>query len=227
MHRRFLMLLLFGLTLGGLQAFAQSAAAPLTGYSADALYNQANAYARAGKPGFAVLNYERAALLSPGDADINANLQSVRAAARVAAQPLNLFARVVLAVNPTLAAWTGVLGMILAGMRLVTSGSNARIRRALSGGALLGVALMMLSAGNAALLWPRLHDAVVLVDQTAAHVAPAAMADTVFVLPEAETVRLGAEHGDFVLVRTRAGQSGWVTREQLGAVIPQDGDAPR
>ena len=33
-----------------------------------------NSYARAGKPGLAVLNYERAALLAPDDPDINANL---------------------------------------------------------------------------------------------------------------------------------------------------------
>src|SRR3982074_279247 len=42
------------------------------GYSAPALYNLANAYARAGKPGLAVLNYERAKLLDPSDPDVAA-----------------------------------------------------------------------------------------------------------------------------------------------------------
>src|SRR6202161_2860169 len=51
-------------------------------YSADGLYNLANSYARAGKPGLAVLNYERAALLAPDDPDINANLAYVRTAAQ-------------------------------------------------------------------------------------------------------------------------------------------------
>ena len=53
-------------------------------YSADGLYNLANSYARAGKPGLAVLNYERAALLAPDDPDINANLEYVRTSAHVA-----------------------------------------------------------------------------------------------------------------------------------------------
>ncbi len=56
------------------------------GYSAAALYNQGNAYARAGKPGLAVLNYERAALLAPDDPDIAANLQYVQRAAHIAAE---------------------------------------------------------------------------------------------------------------------------------------------
>jgi hypothetical protein len=46
------------------------------------------------------------------------------------------------------------------------------------------------------------------------------MGDTAFVLPEAETVTMTAEHEDFVLIRTRGGLSGWVARASLGAVVP-------
>ena len=59
-------------------AAGQVCAAPTEpGYSADGLYNLANSYARAGKPGLAVLNYERADLLKPNDPDIEANLRYV------------------------------------------------------------------------------------------------------------------------------------------------------
>jgi SH3-like domain-containing protein len=46
------------------------------------------------------------------------------------------------------------------------------------------------------------------------------MGDTAFVLPEAETVTVTAEHEDFILIRTRNGLSGWVARANLGAVVP-------
>ena len=65
-------------------ALALSAAAPShaasapEGYSAPALYNLGNAYARTGKPGLAVLNYERARLLDPSDPDLETNLRHVR-----------------------------------------------------------------------------------------------------------------------------------------------------
>src|SRR6266852_5690075 len=85
-------------------------------FSADGLYNLANSYARAGKPGLAVLNYERAWLLAPDDADINANLDYVRASAHVPMEPRTRFARIARAVKPTLAAWIGVLGIALVGV---------------------------------------------------------------------------------------------------------------
>ena len=56
------------------QSVAVPPAPAQAGYSAATLYNYANAFARAGKPGFAVLNYERARLLDPSDPDIDANL---------------------------------------------------------------------------------------------------------------------------------------------------------
>ncbi len=59
------------------------------GYSAAALYNLANAYARAGKPGLAVLNYERAKLLDPQDPDIDANLAARPRRIRIAAGACN------------------------------------------------------------------------------------------------------------------------------------------
>src|ERR1700689_959028 len=98
------------------QAFAQPSPPP---YSADGLYNLANSYARAGKPGLAVLSYERAALLAPDDPDINANLAYVRASAHLSMKPRSRFARLVQTISPTLVAWLGVLGIALVGMGLV------------------------------------------------------------------------------------------------------------
>ena len=190
-------------------------------YSADGLYNLANSYARAGKPGLAVLNYERAALLAPDDADINANLEYVRASAHVPAEPRNRFARIAQVVRPSLAAWVGVLGIALVGVGLlVTKRIGRRFRWMRAGSTLLGVALIALTVSNAVLLWPRMHEAVVLINQTPARVSPVPMGDTAFVLREAETVTMTAEHEDFVLIRTRGGLSGWVARASLGAVVP-------
>jgi hypothetical protein len=189
-------------------------------YSADGLYNLGNAYARAGQPGLAVLNYERAALLAPGDPDINANLQYVRASAHVPAEPRNRFARIAQAASPPLAAWIGVLGIALVGAGLLARKVARRFRWLRAGGMLIGVALIALAASNAMLLWPRMHEAVVLINQTPARVSPVPMGDTAFVLREAETVTMTAEHEEFVLIRTRGGLSGWVARANVGAVVP-------
>jgi hypothetical protein len=189
-------------------------------YSAAGLYNLGNSFARAGKPGLAVLNYERAALLAPGDADLNANLEYVRASAHVVSEPHNRFDRLARAVDPTLAAWLGVLGIALVGAGLLAQKMTPRFRWLRAVGVLLGITLIALTVSNAVLLWPRMHAAVILVKDTPALVSPVPMGDTAFVLPEAETVTMTAEHEDFVLIRTRGGQSGWVARANLGAVVP-------
>jgi hypothetical protein len=198
---------------------SQASQPPRPQYSADGLYNLANSYARAGQPGLAVLNYERAALLAPDDPDINANMEYVRALAQVPTTPRNRFARIAQAASPTLAAWMGVLGIALLGVGLLARRIAPRLRWLRGGVFLLGVALIALTASNAILLWPRMHEAVVLINQTPARVSPVPMGDTAFVLREAETVTMTAEHEDFVLIRTRGGLSGWVARANVAAVV--------
>jgi len=188
-------------------------------YSADGLYNLANSYARAGKPGLAVLNYERAALLAPGDPDINANLEYVRASAHVPVAPPSRIARIARSFTPAWAAWLGVFGIAFVGVGLLVGRMTRKYRVLRVCGSLLGVAMIALAVSNAVLLWPRLHEAVVLVNQTPARVSPVPMGDIAFVLAEADTVTMTAEHENFVLVRNRSGLSGWVSRASLGAVV--------
>lgn len=201
-------------------ALALASQAPQPRYSADGLYNLANSYARAGKPGLAVLNYERAALLAPNDADIRANLEFVRASAHVPPEPRGRLARIALAASPAEAAWIGVLGIALVGAGLLARRTVRRFRWIGACSSLLGVALITVTVSNATLLWPRMREAVVLINQTPARVSPVPMGDTAFVLPEAETVTITAEHEDFLLIRSRAGLSGWVARANIGAVVP-------
>jgi tetratricopeptide (TPR) repeat protein len=201
----------------------QSSAPPLSSapkYSADALYNLANSYARAGKPGMAVLNYERAMLLAPNDPDIAANLGYVRASKHLPAEPLSRFAPIGQVMSPTSAAWLAVVGIILIGSALLTRHMARHLRWPRAVALLLGAVSLAVTASQAMLLWPHLHEAVVLTNQTPALVSPVPMADTAFVLPEAETVTMAAKHDDYILVRTRAGLSGWVNRASLGAVVP-------
>jgi hypothetical protein len=213
-------MLIAALVLWAGQALAEPSQPP---YSADALYNQANAYARAGKPGLAVLSYERATLLAPDDPDIKANLAYVRASAQVLVKPQSRYAPLGEATNSAAAAWLGVLGIALVGTGLIVRRAARRLLWIPGGVLLLGVALIALTTCNAILLWPRMHEAVVLVDQTPARVSPAPMADTAFVLREAESVTMAAEHEGFMLIRTGGGLSGWVSSANLGAVVPSDG----
>jgi hypothetical protein len=211
--------LIVGLSLAAWQARAQAAQA---GYSAAGLYNAGNAYARAGKPGMAVLNYERASLLAPNDPDIEANLRLVREPLRLPSESRYALARVVPRGDPTLLAWSGLTGLLIVGVSLLAGQIYPRHRFVRHAATVIGIAMIGLTAANGVLLWPKLHEAVVVTSNTAVRVSPAPMGDPLFVLTEAETVKMSAEHEGFVLVQTHAGRTGWAARAGLAPVIPSE-----
>jgi hypothetical protein len=204
-----------------LACHTHAAAAEQQGYSASELYNSANAYARAGKPGLAVLNYERASLLAPDDPDVDANLRFVRESAHVAAEPRRWIDPLVTVARPAVVAWLGVAGVVMIAAALLAGLRTPRHRRTRRAATVVGAALVAFTVGNGMVLWPKLHEAVILTAATPARASPVPMGDPLFVLAEADTVKITAEHDDFALVRTRAGRTGWVSRANLAAVVPR------
>jgi hypothetical protein len=193
------------------------------GYSAPALYNLANAYARAGQPGLAVLNYERARLLDPNDPDIEANLRHVREAIALAPESRSAFDRIAGALSPRIMAWLGVLGLLLAGGCALARRVYPGHRRKLLLATLTGISLLAATLANAVALWPLMHEAVVVTHTVPVRVSPVSIEEPLFVLPEATIVRVGAEHEGFVLVRIKGGRSGWVPSASLAPIVPKQG----
>ena len=209
-------------------AVAGSDAPPVatpSSYSATSLYNLGNSYARAGKPGLAVLNYERASLLAPSDPDIEANLRYVREGAHLPVEPRSTWQRVVTVGSPTLWSLLGVLGVLLLGCALLAGERYPAHRWKRRVAALVGFVLLGATAGNAVVLWPTLHAAVIVTAATPVQVSPVPMGDQLFTLPEGEIVTIAAEHEDFVLVQTATGRKGWVARVNLVAVVPRHAGA--
>ena len=218
----FVMSMIF-LVLFGLVSYAAPApaSAPVpAGYSAAALYNTANAYALAGKPGLAVLNYERAKLLAPNDPDIDANLRHVRETAGLPPESRSRFDRLMEFSSPAILAWVGVLGLLMAGVSALLRVRAKAHRGKLIAAMLAGFCLLSLSAGNAVALWPLMHEAVVTVHSAQVRVSPVTTDAPLFELPEATRVTLRAGHDDFVLIQTAAGRTGWTQRANLVPIVP-------
>ena len=193
-------------------------------YSAVALFNQGNAYARDGKSGLAILNYERAQLLAPNDADIAANLHFVRAKAALPDVSGNWLTRSLTYIRPNTMAWLGGLGLVLAGLGIVLARLNSRRRLAFRFVTLAGALLVAGAIGSAITMWPRVSQAVVVVGEAPVRTSPVRAAESIFKLREGETVTVCAEHQDFALVKTAAGRSGWVELGDLTRVVPPSGN---
>jgi hypothetical protein len=199
-------------------------------YSAPALYNLANAYARAGKPGLAVLNYERARLLEPNDPDLDANLRHVREAVGLPPVSRNRFERMAGIASPRVLAWVGVLGLLITGVSTLARWLYPRHRGKLLAATLVGICLLGATVGSGVALWPIMHEAVVVTQTAPVRVSPVPIEEPLFVLPEASIVRMLGEHDGFVLIRTEAGRTGWAQRSNLAPTVPtriaSDNDSP-
>jgi hypothetical protein len=210
--------LLFCLLLGSARVHSESEP---VGYSAAGLYNLANSYARAGKPGMAILNYERASLLAPGDPDIQANLRFVRASAHLPAETPDTLDRIAKIASPFWMSWLGVLGLLIVGASLILAQLSSRHRLARGAATLLGVTMIGLTFCSALALGSRLHEGVVIAAATPVRVSPVPMGDPLFSLPEGEKVKITAEHEGFDLIETRAGRAGWISNSNLAPLVPR------
>jgi hypothetical protein len=205
----------------GVSSQAAPADAQPAGFSAPALYNLGNAYARSGKPGLAVLNFERARLLNPDDPDLEANLRHVREGAGLPEVPRSRFERMAGSLNPRILAWVGVFGLLLVGLSTWARVGQKSHRGKLLAAALFGTALLGVSIANAVALWPIMHEAVVITGATPVRVSPVTTEEPLFVLPEAVIVAMHGEHEGFILVQTEAGRSGWVPAANLARIVPR------
>lgn len=197
-----------------------STSAP-SSYSASALFNLANAYARAGKPGLAVLNYERAKLLDPNDADIESNLRYVREASGLPTQPPAGLDRLPRIASPQILSWIGVLGLLIAGVSSFAREAYPAHRGKFLASALIGFCALGVTLGCAVSVWPTLHEAVIVGHSIPVRVSPTLIEEPLFVLPEAEIVRVNGEHDGFMLVKTRNGRAGWAPSSNLAPIVPK------
>jgi hypothetical protein len=227
MNRRKLLVVSLGAAILGVAAIGDASWAEAVDrpvmpsvYSAPALYDLGNFYARAGRPAMAVLNYERARILAPTDPDIQKNLSHVRESAGLSAPHIGWLSQHDRLANPNTLYWIGVLGLTLTGSTLLLLRARSKHRTLLAGGVVIGSLLMALSLGDAIATASTLHECVVMA-ATPAHTSPASAVAGLFTVPLAEVVTVLDEHQGFMLIRDTQGREGWVASTDLASVIPR------
>ena len=215
---------LLTLAIGAGIAHAATGVAPQmsAGYSAPRLFDLANAYVRDGKPGMAILNYERARLLAPNDPDIHANLSLARTRSGLPPITDTWFERQATSLaSPNTLFWLGCIGLLMVGASLLLARQYPRRRLALRACTAAGFALMAVTLCNALAIWPTMNEAVVIARATPARVAPVSMADSLMTLREGEILTADSEVRDYTLVHTDSGRTGWVASADIAPVVPR------
>jgi tetratricopeptide (TPR) repeat protein len=200
------------------------------GVSPSLLYNLADSYAAAGQVGPAVLNYERALRLAPGDADIQGNLAQVRKDAGLYRDD-----------QPLLRRLAELLGadqwLMIAGCALLCSGISALFVTAATAGPGQGkrtllhwlmtgsLIVVLLTLPPAVFRYQDWKIGVVLAEDAHLVISPFADAAPAGDIKAGRLVRPEREHGDYLLVTTETGKSGWLAKESF-ALVTESTDMP-
>ena len=193
--------------------------------SANTYFNLGNAYLKAGKTGRAVLAYERARRLAPGDPDLRANLTFARPP-DTAPPPAPWWTRVLFPLagswsSDTLllaagCAWWLLMGLLAAGRFLPAA------RRATSRAALLAGAALVVLAASASwrLATVDLRPAAVVVapDEVAVRFEPSSGGTVYFQAKPGTTLRLLGMREGWAQVERDDGHRGWIERDAIDPV---------
>jgi len=190
-------------------------------------FNLGNAYFRMDRLGKAMLNYQRAARLLPGDPELEHNIDLVRARSRdeLSILPRPIWARwwgsFVDSVGLAALYWVGIIawlaGMGLLGWRLYTGNGTAGSRRVVTVLLIVGV---LAGGGSVATSMARSdHESAVVTSERADVLeGPSNGSRTVIVVHEALVVEVLGEIGQWAHVRLPNGVTGYVERETIDVV---------
>jgi tetratricopeptide (TPR) repeat protein len=203
------------------------------GYSAPLCFDLGNAELKAGHLGPALLNYERARYLAPGDADIDHNLQLARKQAGLDPDPYRWWQIVLRSID-----WTVWLGIILGALALLflailgTAFADAwarilrmapfPLRRFFKGVIFITIPVILFFAfvELSAYGFNARIEGVIVAKQAPLRLSPFDSADQTGTLPEGELVTVEQRHNDYFWVDDRSRQSGWVQQKALEPVLP-------
>jgi tetratricopeptide (TPR) repeat protein len=203
------------------------------GYSAPLCFDLANAEARAGHTGAALLNYERARYLAPGDADIDHNLQLARKQAGLEPNSYRWWQIALLSINWLV--WLGFMAACLLLIFLAVIGTAyapaisaatkipPRLLKNIFRGILFAGIPLCLLMGYVELSTVGFNDRIdgVIVANKAAtlRLSPFDSADGIGTIPEGELVTVEDRHNDYLRIEARDHHFGWVREKDIEPVI--------
>jgi tetratricopeptide (TPR) repeat protein len=191
------------------------------GYSAPLLFNMANAYYQKKEVGQAILNYERALYLDPGNGEIQSNLALARKDFGLASDPIPSWQQPfhMLSVN----GWTWLLSGAFGAfslMILLRGMGPSRFQGKAFKTVRAGAILFLLTGGVGLALQTRnLGRGVVTTDHANLRVSPFDSAASSMSIDDGKIVRMAKSYQDYIWVKGEDGQSGWIKKDAVEPVI--------
>ncbi len=185
------------------------------GYAPGVLYNLANSYALSGKPGKAILNYERALRLSPADSDIIGNLELIQKENGLFPPEPSTAEQFfqILSLNQ----WTTLipLALVLFTSYLLASMKYRFPRQRNIGMGIFCVLLLTLGTAGIFFRLQTFNPSVVVTADAKILLSPFASSAPIGTLPEGRLVYLQKKHGTFSYVTDEMDRQGWIDSSRI------------
>jgi len=195
------------------------------GYSAALCFNLANAEAKANHPGLAMLNYERARYLAPGDADINHNLQLARQQAGLDPNSYRWWEVLMRSINWTV--WLVLMVACLSLLLFAVVGTALKLpsptlRTTFRLIFFIGTPLLLIFCfvELACIGFNNRVEGVIIAPKAAnLLLSPIDGAEKIGTIPEGELVTVEGQHDKYFRIEARDHHFGWVQQQDIEPVI--------
>jgi len=203
------------------------------GYSAPLCFDLANAEARAGHTGEAILNYERARYLAPADRDIDHNLQLARKQAGLEPNSYRWWQIALRSIDWTV--WLAIMAACLLLIFLAVIGTAyapaiaaaikipLRLLKNIFRAILFAGIPVCLLMGYVELstvgLNNRIEGVIVAPKEAILRLSPFDSADSIGTIPEGELVTVEDRHNDYLRIEARDHHFGWIQEKEIEPVI--------
>jgi tetratricopeptide (TPR) repeat protein len=203
------------------------------GYSASLCFDLANAEARAGHPGLAMLNYERARYLDPTDSDIDHNLQLARKQAGLEPNSFRWWQIALLIIDWQVLLWFMVGCLLLVFLALIGTAYARELSAAwrIPQSVLRTVFRAIIFAGIPFCLLMgyvelatvgfnhRIEGVIVAPKEATLRLSPFESSDSTGTIPEGELVTVENRHNDYLRIEARDNHFGWIQEKDVEPVI--------
>lgn len=188
------------------------------GFSADLLYNLGNSFSQKGESGLAILQYLRALQLSPGDSDIQGNLDLTRKNSGLFEDIPTLKEKIFDTFDMNQWALIALTSYLLITALLAINNRYPLKKGGKIGGCLLLTATIAISCTGIfqqRALW---HSAVITTPDIRLLMSPFESASSLGAIQEGSMVFSEKTHGNYKYVRDRKGRSGWIPATSLESI---------
>ena len=188
------------------------------GYSSSVLFNLGNSYAQTGRIGQAILHYQRALCLAPGDSDIKGNLSLVREEEGLFPPESSFIEKT--ADLCTINQWALLaLAAVAAYLVFAIFQLRYRQRRAVEAMVILCcTAMLIIGVFGTAIKYDRWNKSVVLSDSKIL-ISPYENAAQAGMAKQGRLLNTHKQHGQFNYITDETGQKGWIVREHIAPIV--------